>query len=123
MAQLHQFRGRVGRGTGGSSCILLADDPSLDAGARLSTVEKLSDGFELAEADLKMRGPGEYLGAKQSGWPDLKVATIEDRELLVRARKEAEKIIEADPSLKSPVHSGLVREMRRQTIAKPAGIS
>ncbi len=122
MAQLHQFRGRVGRGPGSSHCILLADDPSEDAQKRLSAVESISDGFELAEVDLRMRGPGEYLGVRQSGRPPLRIATLEDRELLDHARKEANAILSADPRLSSPAHAGLLRQVR-QTTGKPAGIS
>ena len=106
MAQLHQLRGRVGRGANRSYCVLLADDPGADGQARLSTVERIADGFDLAEVDLETRGPGEYLGARQSGWPELKVANVGDRDLLVLARADAAALLASDPDLTIPAHQG-----------------
>ena len=77
LAQLHQFRGRVGRGAYASSCFLLADDPTPDAEERLSVMERTTDGFALAEADLQLRGPGDLFGTAQSGVASLRVARSE----------------------------------------------
>ncbi|MBI4299433.1 MAG: ATP-dependent DNA helicase RecG [Chloroflexi bacterium] len=99
LAQLHQFRGRVGRGQHKSYCILLADAPSAEARERLKLVEELKDGFALAEADLRFRGPGDYLGTRQSGLPDLRVARISDVEILALARREASNLLDSNPHL------------------------
>ena len=123
MAQLHQLRGRVGRGANRSHCILLADDPGADGQARLSTVERIADGFDLAEVDLETRGPGEYLGARQSGWPELKVANVGDRDLLALARADAADLLASDPNLASPAHQALAAEVIRRTPATQSEIS
>ncbi len=120
LAQLHQFRGRVGRGAARSYCLLLADSPSPEAAHRLALMEETSDGFRLAEADLLLRGPGEYLGTRQSGIPDLRVATLTDAELIRATRDEAELLLEADPALSAPEHAGL-REMLRRAWAGREG--
>ena len=99
LAQLHQFRGRVGRGEHQSYCLLLADDPSKDARERLKLVERISDGFRLAEEDLRIRGPGDYLGTRQSGLPSLRLARITDQDIVSLARREATRILEHDPDL------------------------
>ncbi len=94
LAQLHQLRGRVGRGRHQSYCILISNPPGEDAAHRLEIMCKSSSGFLIAEEDLKMRGPGEFFGTKQHGIDDLKVASlIDDQKLLVEARDEAQKII------------------------------
>jgi len=90
LAQLHQLRGRVGRGRYQSYCILISDPPGEDSAHRLEIMCKSNNGFLIAEEDLKMRGPGEFFGTKQHGIDDLKVASlIDDQELLVKARDEA----------------------------------
>jgi ATP-dependent DNA helicase RecG len=99
LAQLHQIRGRVGRGEHQSYCVLMAESPSADATARLEELVKTNDGFAIAEADLRLRGPGDYFGTRQSGLPTLKMARLDDRELLASARTEAQTLIAADPSL------------------------
>jgi ATP-dependent DNA helicase RecG len=99
LAQLHQLRGRVGRGEHQSYCLLTAESPSADATARLEELVKTNDGFAIAEADLRLRGPGDYFGTRQSGLPTLKMARLDDRDLLAQARNEARTLIEADPSL------------------------
>jgi ATP-dependent DNA helicase RecG len=104
LSQLHQFRGRVGRGEHQSYCILLAENPSQEAQERLSLMETIYDGFRLAEEDLRLRGPGEYFGTRQTGMPDLKVARLSDIDLIERARAEAARLLEADPSLARPEH-------------------
>ncbi|MBI4185950.1 MAG: ATP-dependent DNA helicase RecG [Chloroflexi bacterium] len=113
LSQLHQFRGRVGRGQAQSYCILLAQNPSDVGRERLSLIEKLQDGFALAEEDLRLRGPGEFFGTRQSGLPDLRMARLSDVALLEMARGEAERLFQADPSLGKPEHRGLARELAR----------
>lgn len=99
LAQLHQLRGRVGRGEHQSYCLLIAETPSADATARLGELVKTNDGFAIAEADLRLRGPGDYFGTRQSGLPTLKMARLDDRDLLASARTEARTLIESDPTL------------------------
>ena len=111
LAQLHQFRGRVGRGPDQSYCLLLADAPSQDARHRLKVVERINDGFKLAEEDLVLRGPGDYMGTRQSGLPSLKVASITDHDTLILARKEAAKILGRDPSLRMTKHLPLAKRV------------
>jgi len=109
LSQLHQFRGRVGRGAAQSYCILLADEASRNAQSRLEAMVETQDGFVLAEKDLEMRGPGEFLGTRQSGLPEMKVAQLADVRLLETARREAETILDADTDLALPEHQ-LLRE-------------
>lgn len=104
LAQLHQFRGRVGRGEYQSYCLLLSDEVSGDAEERLSAMEKTNDGFILAEKDLDIRGPGEFFGRRQSGMPELQLASLMDIEMIEIARKEAQIIFEIDPNLEEPEH-------------------
>ncbi len=113
LAQLHQFRGRVGRGQHQSYCLLLADTPSAEAKERLSLLERIRNGFTLAEEDLRLRGPGEFFGTRQSGLPDLKMAKLSDVELLELARREAIRLFNADPYLKQSGHRLLAREVSR----------
>lgn len=109
LAQLHQFRGRVGRGQHQSYCILVSDADNEQTAQRLQAMEETRDGFRLAEIDLDLRGPGEFLGKRQSGTPDLKLANLADVALLQAARREAEAILEEDPDLASPDYH-LLRE-------------
>ena len=111
LSQLHQFRGRVGRGQEQSYCMLLALNPSEVARERLDIIEKVSDGFDLAEEDLRLRGPGEFFGTRQSGLPDLKMAKLSDVGLLELARSEAIKLFETDPGLGKPEHRLLAKEL------------
>lgn len=99
LAQLHQFRGRVGRGKYQSFCFLFTDSTSSTTGRRLNALVKSDNGFELAEKDLQIRGPGELVGIRQSGLPDLAMASLSDAELIKTAREEAEKLISADEKL------------------------
>jgi len=99
LSQLHQFRGRVGRGENQSYCILLSENPSEYGRERLRAIEELTDGFALAEKDLELRGPGEFFGTRQSGLPDLKMARLTDVRLLEMARREAVVLFEKDPAL------------------------
>jgi RecG-like helicase/REP element-mobilizing transposase RayT len=103
LAQLHQLRGRIGRGEHKSYCILLSDEKSAEAVAKLSVLEKTSNGFEVAEADWEQRGPGDLLGTAQSGLPGLKIGNLKtDMELMKRARAAATAIMEWDPRLEAP---------------------
>ena len=113
LSQLHQFRGRVGRGQAQSYCMFLAEDPSEVGRMRLDIIEKTQNGFILAEEDLKLRGPGEFFGTRQSGIPDLKMAKISDVNILELARREASDLFSKDPTLKRTEHSGLVKELTR----------
>jgi ATP-dependent DNA helicase RecG len=103
LAQLHQLRGRIGRGEYKSYCILLSVEKSAEAVAKLAVLEKTSDGFEVAEADWDMRGPGDLLGTAQSGLPALKLGDLKrDAQIMRRARAAATAILEADPKLQAP---------------------
>jgi len=99
LAQLHQFRGRVGRGAGRSHCLLLADDPSAATLERLRLVTEITDGFKLAEEDMRLRGMGELLGPRQHGMSDLAMQGLRQPELLNEVRQEAELVLEQDPEL------------------------
>ncbi len=110
LAQLHQLRGRIGRGKYASYCILMGD-PKTDASReRLSVMTETDDGFKIAEKDLDLRGPGEFLGTRQSGLPELKFGNIiRDFAIMEKARNEAFERIHKDPSLKDPRNGGLRR--------------
>jgi ATP-dependent DNA helicase RecG len=107
LAQLHQLRGRVGRGADQSYCLLLSDEPGQDARERLKLLEETTDGFALAEADLRLRGPGDYFGTRQSGLPEFQAADFTDVRLIEAARREAMRLLAADPHLQRPEHAAL----------------
>ncbi|MCL4368732.1 MAG: ATP-dependent DNA helicase RecG [Actinobacteria bacterium] len=107
MAQLHQFRGRVGRGEYESYCVLLSDSQEEAALERLRVVAAVSDGFRLADEDLRLRGPGDYLGVRQSGLPELRVADLRDVRLIETAREAATKLLVRDPELAAEEHRAL----------------
>ena len=111
LSQLHQFRGRVGRGQEQSYCMLLAQNPSEIGRQRLDSIENIQDGFALAEEDLKLRGPGEFFGTRQSGLPDLRMAKLSDVALLELARREAITLFQTDPGLGKPEHQLLAKEL------------
>jgi ATP-dependent DNA helicase RecG len=113
LAQMHQLRGRVGRGGGRSYCLLLSDDPSYTARQRLKLLEELSDGFALAEADLRLRGPGDYFGTRQSGLPEFQAADFSDVRLVEAARQEAALLLQEDPELRSEQHAALAEAVAR----------
>ena len=113
LSQLHQFRGRVGRGKEQSYCMLLSENPSEEGQERLKVIEEVHDGFKLAEEDLKLRGPGEFFGTRQSGLPDLRMAKLSDVHILELARAEATRLFSEDPKLKNLEHKLLVKELSR----------
>jgi ATP-dependent DNA helicase RecG len=112
LAQLHQLRGRIGRSSQDATCILVASPGNPVARQRLAVLEKTTDGFKIAEEDLRMRGPGEFFGTRQHGLPELKVADLmEDFELLRLARRDAFALVKDDPALDLPHHQQLRREL------------
>ncbi len=112
LAQLHQFRGRVGRGEHPSYCILLSDADAGPSVERLAAMEETQDGFVLAQKDLELRGPGDFIGTRQSGLPPLTMARLSDVPTLEAARAEAELVFAADPGLAAPEH----RLLRKQVV-------
>ncbi|MEG6571503.1 ATP-dependent DNA helicase RecG [[Clostridium] cellulosi] len=108
LSQLHQLRGRVGRGDEQSYCILISDANGKQSAGRLRTMCETNDGFKIAEQDLKLRGPGDFFGKRQHGLPELKIADLtNDMQLLRMAKAAADSIISKDPMLKLPEHAGL----------------
>ncbi len=100
LSQLHQLRGRVGRGMAQSYCLLMSSSRNPDAQQRLKVLEQSQDGFFISEMDMRFRGPGEVMGTRQSGVADLTLASlVEDEEVLLLARQAAEKVIDMDVSL------------------------
>ena len=114
LSQLHQLRGRVGRGAEQSYCILMSDfKQSAEAKQRLKTMVETNDGFKIAEADLKLRGPGQLEGTAQSGVLDLKIADLaKDTEILAQARNAAQALLDKDPELKSPENAPILNYQR-----------
>jgi ATP-dependent DNA helicase RecG len=113
LSQLHQFRGRVGRGKKQSYCLLLAENPSLEGSERLKAIEEIQNGFILAEKDLELRGPGDFFGTRQSGLPDIRMARLSDTPLLELARNQAVALFQRDSELKLPEHRLLAKELAR----------
>jgi ATP-dependent DNA helicase RecG len=111
LSQLHQFRGRVGRGKYQSYCYVLSADASMQAQERLEVFQSTDDGFHLAEADLRLRGPGEFFGVRQSGVPELRIADLNDTRLVELTRTLASKLWESDPYLRKPEHAALRERM------------
>lgn len=112
LSQLHQLRGRIGRGEYSSACILISDVKSGDTKRRLDVIKNNTDGFKIADEDLKLRGPGDFLGSRQHGLPDMKIADIfADRETLHSAGKEAEELLRRDPMLHDAENAGLRSEI------------
>ena len=103
----------MGRGVHRGHCLLLADAPGEDARERLKLMERIQDGFALAEEDLRLRGAGDYMGTRQSGLPDLRVALPSDQSLLALARREAQRLLDEDPELEREEHAFLARRFRK----------
>jgi len=108
LAQLHQFRGRVGRGADKSFCILIPETSDAAENERLLAIESTNDGFELAEHDLNQRGPGEFLGTRQSGYSTLRLTNITDVKLIEKAQHYAQQVLENDPMLIAPEHKQML---------------
>ena len=121
LSQLHQLRGRVGRGAEQSYCILMTGIKlSKESKKRLETMVRTNDGFEIAEVDLELRGPGDIMGTQQSGELDLKIADLaKDGQIVVLARDNARKILGEDPLLENPNHSIIREKLRKIMISKP----
>ncbi|MBQ4117355.1 MAG: ATP-dependent DNA helicase RecG [Oscillospiraceae bacterium] len=114
ISQLHQLRGRVGRGTEQSYCILISGTKSAETKRRLEVIAKTTDGFKVAEEDLKLRGPGDFFGYRQSGLPMLKMADMmTDIKLLELAKKACSEILEEDPKLSKPENAALSRNIQK----------
>ena len=110
LSQLHQLRGRIGRGAEKSYCVLLHSGATGPAMEKLATLESTSDGFEIAEADLRLRGPGDMLGTAQTGLPPLRLGDLmRDGDLMNSARKAAQAVLQADPDLSAPGHEAFRR--------------
>jgi ATP-dependent DNA helicase RecG len=107
LAQLHQLRGRVGRGADKSYCILIPDDENAAENERLQALLETNDGFILAEKDLAQRGPGQFIGRHQSGFLDFRLASLSDARLIDKARRQAEQLLATDPALSQPQHRAL----------------
>ncbi|MDP8230487.1 MAG: ATP-dependent DNA helicase RecG [Candidatus Gorgyraea atricola] len=119
LSQLHQLRGRIGRGKYISYCILISDPKSDDAKSRIKAMLETQDGFKIAERDLEIRGPGEFFGTRQHGLPELKIGNIiRDRDILELARKEAFEIVKKDRFLRRPEHRHI-----RQGLEKKFGMA
>ena len=114
LSQLHQLRGRVGRGKHQSYCVLVTSTRNPDSRARLKVLTKTTDGFQIAEEDLKLRGPGDFFGQRQHGLPQLRIADLAgDMRVLKEAQLAAQALLERDPGLKRPEHAPLLKQVHR----------
>jgi ATP-dependent DNA helicase RecG len=114
LSQLHQLRGRVGRGKDKSTCILISDAQNDEAVTRLKAMCATNDGFQIADQDLKLRGPGDFFGQRQHGLPDLKIADmLHDMSVLKQAQEIARGILNEDYELESADHRGLRAEVKQ----------
>lgn len=113
LAQLHQFRGRVGRSPAKSYCILIPETPDDAENARLMAMTQTTDGFKLAELDLEQRGPGDFLGTRQAGFSELRMASLTDVRLIEKARQHAQELFERDPDLQQTEHIRLLSALNR----------
>lgn len=114
LSQLHQLRGRIGRGQYKSTCILITDAQNDTAQRRMKVMETTTDGFKIADEDLKLRGPGEFFGSRQHGLPEMKIADmLKDRGTLEETQRAAKEIVARDPELSSPENAALNSEIQR----------
>ncbi len=113
LAQLHQFRGRVGRGSDQSYCLLIPETEDALENQRLTAMEETNDGFVLAERDLDQRGPGDFLGTRQSGYAELRMANLSDVRLIEKARQQALALFERDPDLDAPEDLSLAQTFQK----------
>lgn len=113
LSQLHQLRGRVGRGSEKSYCVLISDNKNQDTQERLKTMCNTNNGFEIADKDLSLRGPGDFFGSRQHGLPEMKIADITDMSYFENAGKAAAEIMQYDPELSLSEHKLLAREVKR----------
>ncbi len=116
LSQLHQLRGRVGRSTHRSYCLLIREGGGFDTDQRLAIMEQSNDGFRIAEEDLRLRGPGDLVGLQQAGFIDLKLANlVRDADTLATARRAALTLMQKDPDLHKPAHAAIRAKMQRQS--------
>ena len=114
LSQLHQLRGRIGRGQYKSTCILITDAKNDTAQRRMKVMETTTDGFKIADEDLRLRGPGEFFGSRQHGLPEMKIADmLKDRSTLEETQRAAKEIMAHDPELSSPESTALKNEIQR----------
>ncbi len=113
LAQLHQFRGRVGRGSHASFCLLVSEATATQTDERLLAMEQSQDGFYLAQKDLELRGPGDFLGTRQAGFAGLELAKLSDLPTIEKARREAQRLFGLDPDLQLPQHQALAEKLNQ----------
>jgi len=114
LSQLHQLRGRIGRGKYASTCIFLSDAKGDETNERLKIMCSTSDGFKIADEDLRLRGPGDFFGSRQHGLPQLQIASMaEDMNVLKEAQNCARELLQNDPNLSLPEHRGLRAAVRK----------
>lgn len=122
LSQLHQLRGRVGRGKEKSTCILVSDAQNEEAKARFQILCETTDGFKIADADLKLRGPGDFFGTRQHGLPALRISDLlRDTKMLETVQAEAQRLLRADPALESPEYAALHRQLEKMFAAANIG--
>ena len=121
LAQLHQLRGRVGRGSDQSYCVLFTESESSETKERMNIMARTTDGFEIARKDLELRGPGEIFGTRQHGLPEMKIGDISgDSDILNLASKAADSVLKADPHLKAEQHILIRKSLRDMFTSKGA---
>ncbi len=124
LSQLHQLRGRVGRGKHKSYCILVSDNDSPELKSRLDIMCKTGDGFKISEEDLRLRGPGDFFGSRQHGLPEMHVADLgADVNVLQQAQDESRRLLEKDPQLELPEHRALRQRVDKLYEANSAGFN